>query len=70
MNLFNGISDSRFNIDELFQGSLDISCLNKTDNSMKNIQKFFSKTLKLRNVSKKVFWNRKATHNNVLDNIM
>lgn len=65
MSFSKGILDSKLNIDELFQGSLDISCLNKTQTSLRSIQRFFAKNIKLRNVSKKTYWKRQSSQTNV-----
>lgn len=70
MNIFptseNG--ENSLNLDDIFGKSLDMNCLNKTDTSNNDIQKYFSKTLKLRNVSTKTCWNR-PTSNNVIHHI-
>ena len=54
-----------FNLDDIFTKSIDMNSLNKTDMSSKTIQKYFLKTLKLRNVTKKVCWNRTSSSSNV-----
>ena len=65
MSLSKEILDGGFNLDDMFANSYDLSNLNRTQTTMKSVQKFFGKNIKLRNVSKKTCWNRKVMHNNV-----
>ncbi|MCQ2816702.1 MAG: hypothetical protein MJ252_05475 [archaeon] len=67
MNIFHNpdMPGDSLNLDDIFTKSVDMNSLNKTDMSSKTIQKYFIKSLKLRNVSKKVCWNRNTSTSNV-----
>ena len=61
MNRTKEVFDSGFTLDDIFQESIDlnnlISSKKSTGTKYENIQKFFKKNLKLRNVSKRIYWN-------------
>jgi hypothetical protein len=69
MNRTKEVFDSGFTLDDIFTESLNLNNLvssNKSkDSKTDNIQKFFRKNLKLRNVSKRIYWNRVDSNINV-----
>ena len=69
MNQTKEVFDSGFTLDDIFTESLNLNNLvssNKSkDSKIDNIQKFFRKNLKLRNVSKRIYWNRVDSNINV-----
>jgi hypothetical protein len=69
MNRTKEVFDSGFTLDDIFQDSININNLiisNKSNvSNYDNIQKFFRKNLKLRNVSKRIYWNRADSKVNV-----
>ena len=69
MNRTKEVFDSGFTLDDIFTESLNLNNLvssNKLkDSKTDNIQKFFRKNLKLRNVSKRIYWNRANSKVNV-----
>ena len=69
MNQTKEVFDSGFTLDDIFTESLNLNNLvssNKSkDSKTDNIQKFFRKNLKLRNVSKRIYWNRVDSNINV-----
>ena len=69
MNRTKEVFDNGFTLDDIFQDSININNLvtsNKSnDSNYDNIQKFFRKNLKLRNVSKRIYWNRADSKVNV-----
>ena len=69
MNRTKEVFDSGFTLDDIFQDSININNLiisNKSNvSNYDNIQKFFRKNLKLRNVSKRIYWNRVDSNINV-----
>ena len=69
MNRTKEVFDSGFTLDDIFQDSININNLiisNKSNvSNCDNIQKFFRKNLKLRNVSKRIYWNRADSKVNV-----
>jgi hypothetical protein len=69
MNRTKEVFDSGFTLDDIFTESLNLNNLvssNKSkDSKIDNIQKFFRKNLKLRNVSKRIYWNRVDSNINV-----
>ena len=69
MNRTKEVFDSGFTLNDIFQDSININNLvtsNKSNASnYDNIQKFFRKNLKLRNVSKRIYWNRADSKVNV-----
>ena len=69
MNRTKEVFDSGFTLDDIFTESLNLNNLvssNKCkDSKIDNIQKFFRKNLKLRNVSKRIYWNRVDSNINV-----
>ena len=69
MNRTKEVFDSGFTLDDIFTESLNLNNLvssNKLkDSKTDNIQKFFRKNLKLRNVSKRIYWNRVDSNINV-----
>ena len=69
MNRTKEVFDSGFTLDDIFQDSININNLvtsNKSNASnYDNIQKFFRKNLKLRNASKRIYWNRADSKVNV-----
>ena len=62
MNRTKEIFDSGFTIDDIFHESYNLNnvfSIKKTSSTKKeNVKKFFLKNLKLRNVSKGIYWNR------------
>lgn len=62
MNRTKEIFDSGFTIDDIFHESCNLNnviSIKKTSSTKKeNVKKFFLKNLKLRNVSKGIYWNR------------
>ena len=69
MNRTKEVFDSGFTLDDIFQDSININNLvisNKSNvSNYDNIQKFFRKNLKLRNVSKRIYWDRADSKVNV-----
>ena len=69
MNRTKEVFESGFTLDDIFQDSININNLiisNKSNvSNYDNIQKFFRKNLKLRNVSKRIYWNRADSKVNV-----
>jgi hypothetical protein len=69
MNRTKEVFDTGFTLDDIFTESLNLNNLvssNKSkDSKTDNIQKFFRKNLKLRNVSKRIYWNRVDSNINV-----
>lgn len=69
MNRTKEVFDSGFTLDDIFTESLNLNNLvssNKSkDSKINNVQKFFRKNLKLRNVSKRIYWNRVDSNINV-----
>ena len=69
MNRTKEVFDSGFTLDDIFQDSININNLVASNRSnasnYDNIQKFFRKNLKLRNVSKRIYWNRADSKVNV-----
>ena len=69
MNQTKEVFDSGFTLDNIFQESINLNNLvssNKSkDSKINNVQKFFRKNLKLRNVSKRIYWNRANSKVNV-----
>ncbi len=65
--------DSVFTLDELMQESLEMNNfikgkINRTcrnDNYYENMNKFFSRSIKLRNASKNICWEKSNISNNV-----
>ncbi len=62
MNRTKEIFDSGFTIDDIFHESYNLNnvfLIKKTSSTKKeNVKKFFLKNIKLRNVSKGIYWNR------------
>ena len=62
MNRTKEIFDSGFTIDDIFHESYNLNnvfSIKKTSSTKKeNVKKFFLKNIKLRNVSKGIYWNR------------
>ena len=62
MNRTKEIFDSGFTIDDIFHESYNLNnvfSIKRTSSTKKeNVKKFFLKNIKLRNVSKGIYWNR------------
>ncbi len=73
MNKEKEICDSVFTLDELIQESVEINNFlkGKTNrqspdgNYIENLSKFFSRSIKLRNASKNICWEKSNSQNNV-----
>ena len=69
MNRTKEIFDSGFTIDDIFLESdklnNDISIKKTSSTKKESVKKFFLKSLKLRNVSKGIYWNRNRNDNYV-----
>ena len=73
MNKEKEICDSVFTLDELIQESVEINNFlkgktnrqNPDGNYIENLSKFFSRSIKLRNASKNICWEKSNSQNNV-----
>ncbi len=69
MNRTKEVFDSGFTLDDIFQESIDLNNLvlsNKSNETKyENILKFFSKNFKLRNVSKRMYYNKSDLNSKV-----
>ena len=69
MNRTKEVFDSGFTLDDIFQESIDLNNLvlsNKSsETKYENILKFFSKNFKLRNVSKRMYYNKSDLNSKV-----
>jgi hypothetical protein len=73
MNKAKEICDSVFTLDELIQESVEMNNflkgktnhLNHDGNYFENLNKFFSRSIKLRNASKNICWEKSNSQNNV-----
>jgi hypothetical protein len=69
MNRTKEVFDSGFTLDDIFQESIDLNNLvlsNKSNETKyENILKFFSNNFKLRNVSKRIYYNKSDLNSKV-----
>ena len=73
MNKPKETNDNTFTLDDLIQESLEINNFLKgktnkpfhEENYNENLSKFFSRSIKLRNSSKNIFWEKNNLSNNV-----
>ena len=67
MNIFPSFEpdNNSLNLDEIFGRSLDMNNLIRAETSSKAVQKYFSKSLKMRNASRRQCWSSSTNSSNV-----